>query len=77
MASPLRRLGVYLELVYTFPVTVLLGAGGGYLVDRWAGTEPYGVLAGFVLGLAAAFVYLVRMLGSLKEKGGNGGDGGV
>ena len=77
MASPLRRLGVYLELVYTFPVTVRRGAGGGYLVDRLFGTGPYGVLAGFVLGLAAAFVYLVNMLGSIKEKGGNGGDGGV
>ncbi len=75
MASPLRRLGVYLELVYTFPMTVLVGTGLGYLADRAWGISPYGTLAGFVVGLVGAFVYLVRMLALARERDRNGRGG--
>lgn len=76
MASPLRRLGVYLELVYTFPTTVLLGAGLGYLADRAWGLSPYGTLVGFLVGLLGAFVYLIRMLALIRgrERNGDGED---
>lgn len=76
MPSPLRRLGVYLELVYTFPATILAGAGGGYLLDRWLGIAPWGILAGFLLGLGGAFVYLIKMLNMLKRGPGDDGRGG-
>ncbi len=66
MASPLRRLGTYLELIYTFPAVVLVGAGGGYLLDRWLGSSPIATLSGFVLGLVSAFVYLIKMLNTIK-----------
>ena len=69
MPSPLRRLGVYLELVYTFPATVLAGAALGYLLDWWLGTSPVLILVGFVVGIIGAFVYLIKMLNSLKNKG--------
>jgi ATP synthase protein I len=72
LSSPLKRLGIYLELVYTFPVIVGLGAGLGYLADRWLGTEPYLVLVGFVLGLVSAFFYLMKMLQSVKNGDGKG-----
>lgn len=65
-----RKAGIYLDLVYTFPVIILAGAGLGWLVDRWAGTAPYGVLVGFVVGLVSAFTYLMRMLGGLGRRGG-------
>jgi ATP synthase protein I len=68
VASIWRKAGVYLDLIYTFPFVILAGAGLGWLVDRWAGTAPYGVLAGFVVGLVAAFTYLMRMLGSLAKR---------
>ena len=74
MAPPWRRLGVYLELVYTFPATILVGAGLGYLVDRWLGTDPYGVLVGFIVGSVGAFVYLIKMLNTIKNRK-DGGDG--
>jgi F0F1-type ATP synthase assembly protein I len=66
MASPLRRLGTYLELIYTFPVVVLVGAGGGYLLDRWLGSSPIATVSGFVLGLVSAFVYLIKMLNTIN-----------
>ena len=71
MASMWRKAGTYLDLVYTFPFIILAGAGLGWLVDRWAGTDPYGVLVGFVVGLVAAFTYLTRMLGGLSRRGGS------
>lgn len=37
---------------------ILLFAGIGYLVDRWLGTWPWGVLAGCLLGLVGG-MYLV------------------
>lgn len=79
MASPLRRLGVYLELIYTFPMTVLVGTGLGYLVDRAWGLSPYGTLVGFVVGLVGAFVYLIRMLALAREndRKGRGGNHGL
>jgi ATP synthase protein I len=72
MATPWRRLGVYLELVYSFPATILVGAGLGYLVDRWLGTGPYGVLVGFVIGSVGAFVYLIKMLNTIKNRKDSG-----
>jgi F0F1-type ATP synthase assembly protein I len=69
MAPPWRRLGIYLELVYTFPSAVLVGTALGYFADRWAGSKPYGTLIGFLAGLAGAFWYLFKMLNKAGEKG--------
>ena len=74
MPSPLRRVGVYLELVYTFPATILVGAGIGYLLDKWIGTAPLFILVGFVAGLIGAFVYLIKMLNSIKNRERNNDD---
>ncbi len=63
MASLWKKGGVYLDLVYTFPATILAGAGAGWLLDRWLGWKPYGTLGGFFIGVAGAFWYLFRMLG--------------
>lgn len=38
---------------------LLLGAAG-YGIDRWAKTEPWGVLTGLLLGMAVGFWELVR-----------------
>ncbi len=38
---------------------VFLG-GLGYLIDRWKGTSPWGVLVGLLLGIAVGFYQLVK-----------------
>jgi ATP synthase protein I len=38
---------------------VLLGAGG-YAVDRWLGTAPWGVFVGLLLGIAVGFYGLIK-----------------
>jgi ATP synthase protein I len=34
--------------------SLLVCIGAGILIDRWLGTDPFGVLIGMVLGLIAA-----------------------
>jgi ATP synthase protein I len=39
---------------------ILLFAGLGYLVDRWLGTWPWGVITGCLLGLAGGMYLIVQ-----------------
>jgi ATP synthase protein I len=51
---PSARWGLVLDLGLRMGVSVILGVGGGLLVDRWLGTRPIFTLIGMVLGIAAA-----------------------
>ena len=51
--------------------SLLVCIGAGILVDRWLGTDPFGVLIGMVLGLVAAgysFYELITV--SDRKRGG-------
>ena len=39
---------------------VLIGTGGGLLVDRLAGWSPWGLIVGLILGFAAGTLNVVR-----------------
>lgn len=71
MVTMWRKGGTYLDLIYTFPAAMLAGTGLGWLCDRWLGSSPYGTLAGFLAGLAAAFWYLFKMLNTIKRDPGD------
>jgi len=43
-----------------FVLAVLMGAAGGYFLDRWLGTSPFGFLLGFFIGVAAGVVNVFR-----------------
>lgn len=49
-------------------VSVLIGAGGGYLLDRYLHTRPWLMIVGFVLGAAAGFRTLFRLINQEKDK---------
>ena len=49
---------VGLELV----AATVLGAGLGYGLDRWLGTEPWLLVVGVVLGAAAGFLAVYRLV---------------
>jgi ATP synthase protein I len=57
-----RRLALYTSVIFILPTTLI----GGLLVGRWAdqrwGTEPWLTMAGLLLGIAAAFLELFRIL---------------
>jgi ATP synthase protein I len=68
-AEAMRRVAPFLNLGLTFAVTVGLGVAGGWWLDRWLNTSPYLLLAGILLGLAAAFLGFFRAV--LPGKGGD------
>ena len=45
---------------YTLVGAIVLLGGGGYLVDRWLGTGPWGVFIGLLLGIAVGFYELIK-----------------
>ncbi len=55
-----RELGALSTAGLAFGMAVLLGAAGGYWLDRWLGTEPWFFLLGFLLGLVAGMMNVFR-----------------
>lgn len=55
-----QRAGPAAAAAYSLIGAVVLLGGGGFALDRWLGTSPWGVLGGIVLGLAVGFYELVK-----------------
>lgn len=53
--------GPYIGLGVQIAASMVLFAGGGYVVDRWLGSSPWGILAGATLGLVGVFALIVRV----------------
>lgn len=49
-----------LVLAIDFVVTLGVGAVGGWLVDRWLGTQPRGTLIGAVAGVVVAVYFFAK-----------------
>lgn len=45
----------YLGLGFEIAIPILLGAYGGYHLDRWLGTGPWLFVVGALLGMALGF----------------------
>jgi ATP synthase protein I len=50
---------------------VAIGLAAGYFADRWLGTDPWLLLIGLALGIAAAGVNFYRTIKTLNEQDGN------
>jgi F0F1-type ATP synthase assembly protein I len=49
----------YATAGFTFAGTMLVLGGAGYLLDRVAGTQPWLLLLGLVVGAVGGFIHLV------------------
>jgi ATP synthase protein I len=58
--STIKTLGALSTVGFSFVFAILLGVAGGYWVDRWLGTSPWFFLFGFILGLIAGVLNVVR-----------------
>lgn len=56
----IRRAGPAATASYSLIGAILLLGGGGYLVDRWLGTAPWGLLAGLLVGIVVGFYELAK-----------------
>lgn len=46
----------------SFVLALVMGFGGGYLLDRWLGSSPWLAFVGFFLGLAAGVLNVYRVM---------------
>jgi F0F1-type ATP synthase assembly protein I len=53
-ANASGNIGIAFDLGLRLGISVILGLGGGLLLDSWLHTSPIFTLAGMVLGIAAA-----------------------
>jgi ATP synthase protein I len=65
-ADAMRSFGALSSVGLSFVIAIVLGAGGGLLIDRWIGAGHWGFFIGFFLGLAAGIVNVVRASKSIK-----------
>jgi F0F1-type ATP synthase assembly protein I len=57
-----RVLGQLSTVGLSFVMALVLGFGGGYLIDGWLGTRPWCSFIGFFLGLAAGILTVYRVM---------------
>jgi len=53
-------------------VGVLVGAGLGWLIDRWLGISPWGLIVFLLLGFAAGVLNVMRAAGVTSQGGRDG-----
>lgn len=58
----IRLIGQLSTVGLSFVLALILGFGGGYLLDGWLGTTPWLTFLGFFLGLAAGIVNVYRVM---------------
>jgi F0F1-type ATP synthase assembly protein I len=67
-----KQMYTYGNLGLEMLVAVFVGAFGGYLLDRWLHTRPWLLLVGFVLGAAAGYRNIFKLMAAEgKKENGN------
>jgi F0F1-type ATP synthase assembly protein I len=62
----MRSFGTLGSVGLAFVLSIVIGAGGGLLIDRAIGWGHWGFFVGFFLGLAAGVLSVVRASKSIK-----------
>lgn len=58
----LQLIGQLSTIGLSFVFAIVIGFGGGYLLDGWLGTTPWLTFLGFFLGLAAGVLNVYRVM---------------
>lgn len=61
--------GQALKLSSEFIAGIVVGAGLGWIIDRLAGTSPWGLIAFLLLGFGAGVLNVLRSAGMVAEAG--------
>jgi Uncharacterized protein conserved in bacteria len=65
-------LGAAFRIGAELVAAMIVGVGGGYLLDRWLGTSPWGLIVMFFLGSAAGVLNVYRAVSGLGFAPGYG-----
>ena len=63
-----RLIGQLSTVGFAFVLALVIGFGGGYLLDGWLGTKPWLSFIGFFLGLAAGILNVYRIMQVAQKK---------
>ncbi len=58
----IRLIGQLSTLGLSFVFALVIGFGGGYLLDNWLGSTPWLSFLGFFVGLAAGILNVYRVM---------------
>jgi ATP synthase protein I len=61
--------GQALKLSSEFIAGVVVGGGLGWIIDRWLGTSPWGLIVFLLLGFGAGVLNVMRSAGLVAEAG--------
>ncbi len=61
--------GTALRLSSEFIAGIVVGAGLGWIVDRFAGTSPWGLIVFLLLGFGAGVLNVLRAAGMVADAG--------
>lgn len=56
----IRTIGALSTVGFSFVLAIVIGVAAGYYIDNHFGTKPWGFLIGFVFGLVAGVLNVVR-----------------
>jgi ATP synthase protein I len=62
-----RKSGLAYAAAFTLFSTVAVLLGAGYLLDRWLGSSPWGIVGGIVLGSIVGFYQFVRITSKIYK----------
>lgn len=66
-AETVRKSGLAYAAAFTLFSTVAVLLGAGYLLDRWLGSSPWGIVGGIVLGSIVGFYQFVRITSQIYK----------
>jgi ATP synthase protein I len=62
-----RNVGALSAVGLSLVVAIVMGAAIGYGLDAWLGTRPWLFLLGFVMGVAAGILSVLRVVDSVSR----------
>ncbi len=71
----IKLIGQLSTVGLSFVMALVLGFGGGYLLDGWLGSSPWLAFVGFFIGLAAGILNVYRIMGSIGSSRSTGSQG--
>jgi len=58
----IRLIGQLSTVGLSFVLAIVMGFGGGYVLDGWLGTRPWLTFLGFIVGIAAGITNVYRVM---------------